>query len=66
VDGRYVVIARGRDYSDVPPLKGVIFTNSKTSTLKVAVDVAPIQVTATESAGPIAVVSPDPLTELDL
>jgi transglutaminase-like putative cysteine protease len=43
VDGRYVVVARGRDYSDVPPLKGVIFTNSKTSTLRVAVDVAPLE-----------------------
>lgn len=38
-DARYVVTAWGRDYTDVPPLKGVIFTESTTSTLSVAVDV---------------------------
>jgi transglutaminase-like putative cysteine protease len=41
-DHRYVVAARGRDYSDVPPLKGIIFTKSKSSTLKVSVDVEPV------------------------
>ena len=39
VDDRFVVTAWGRDYTDVPPLKGVIFTESKRSTLDVAVDV---------------------------
>jgi transglutaminase-like putative cysteine protease len=39
VDDDYVVTAYGRDYTDVPPLKGVIFTESAKSTLKVAVDV---------------------------
>ena len=39
VDAAYVVTAWGRDYTDVPPLKGVIFTESAASTLKVAVDV---------------------------
>jgi len=39
VDDDYVLTAWGRDYTDVPPLKGVIFTESKKSTLKVAVDV---------------------------
>jgi transglutaminase-like putative cysteine protease len=39
VDDEYVVTAWGRDYTDVPPLKGVIFTESTKSTLKVAVDV---------------------------
>jgi transglutaminase-like putative cysteine protease len=39
VDDDYVVTAWGRDYTDVPPLKGVIFTESKKSRLKVAVDV---------------------------
>jgi len=39
VDAAYVVTAWGRDYTDVPPLKGVIFTESATSKLKVAVDV---------------------------
>lgn len=41
-DHRYVVAARGRDYSDVPPLKGIIFTKSKRSTMQVSVDVAPV------------------------
>ncbi len=38
-DGRYVVTAVGRDYSDVPPLKGVIFTESTSSEMSVSVDV---------------------------
>lgn len=41
-DHRYIVVARGRDYSDVPPLKGVIYTKSKKSTLRVSVDVQPV------------------------
>ena len=42
VDDRYVTVAWGRDYADVPPVKGVIFTEAKKSTLKVEVDVAPV------------------------
>jgi transglutaminase-like putative cysteine protease len=42
VDSRYVVTAYGRDYADVPPLKGVIFSQSMSSTLTVAVDVRPV------------------------
>jgi transglutaminase-like putative cysteine protease len=42
---RYVTAARGRDYSDVPPLKGIIFTDAEKSRLTVSVDVA-----ATETA----------------
>jgi transglutaminase-like putative cysteine protease len=38
-DARYVVTAWGRDYTDVPPLKGVIFTESLKSKLRVEVDV---------------------------
>jgi transglutaminase-like putative cysteine protease len=38
---RYVTTARGRDYSDVPPLKGVIYTDAEESTLTVEVDVVP-------------------------
>ncbi len=38
---RYITTARGRDYADVPPLKGVIFTDAEESTLTVEVDVAP-------------------------
>jgi transglutaminase-like putative cysteine protease len=37
---RYVSTARGRDYGDVPPLKGVIFSRSEESSLHVSVDVA--------------------------
>ncbi len=36
---RYVITAFGRDYADVPPLNGVIYTEGKTQSLKVAVDV---------------------------
>ena len=37
---RYITAARGRDYSDVPPLKGLIFTDAEESRLTVSVDVA--------------------------
>jgi transglutaminase-like putative cysteine protease len=39
VSNRYVVTAFGRDYSDVPPLSGVIYTEGRTKRLKVVVDV---------------------------
>jgi len=42
VNDRYVVTAYGRDYGDVPPLGGVIYTEGKTEELKVAVDMVPI------------------------
>lgn len=38
-DSRYIVTAWGRDFRDVSPLKGVIFTDGGSSTLSVAVDV---------------------------
>ena len=38
-DSSYIVTAWGRDFGDVSPLKGVIFTDAKKSTLDVAVDV---------------------------
>ena len=40
---RHVTVAWGRDYGDVPPVKGVIFTEAKKSTLRVSVDVAPLE-----------------------
>ena len=40
VDDRYVVAAYGRDYGDVTPVKGVIFTESTQSTLRVEVDLS--------------------------
>jgi transglutaminase-like putative cysteine protease len=42
VDDSYIVTAIGRDYSDVPPLKGVIYTESTENTLKVSVDMTPV------------------------
>ena len=39
---RYIVTAYGRDYGDVPPLGGVIYTEGKTEGLRVAVDVVPM------------------------
>jgi transglutaminase-like putative cysteine protease len=42
VNGRYVTVAWGRDYTDVPPLKGVIYTESEGQQLEVTVDVTPI------------------------
>jgi transglutaminase-like putative cysteine protease len=39
VGGRYVTVGWGRDYGDVAPLKGVIFTDGDTTSLEVAVDV---------------------------
>ena len=41
VDERYVVVGFGRDYADVPPLRGIIYTDSKSSKIDVSVDVAP-------------------------
>jgi transglutaminase-like putative cysteine protease len=38
-DSRYIVTAWGRDFRDVSPLRGVIFTEATESTLSVAVDV---------------------------
>ncbi|MGF1597077.1 MAG: transglutaminase N-terminal domain-containing protein [Acidimicrobiales bacterium] len=44
---RYITTARGRDYGDVPPLKGVIYTDAEESELTVAVDVV-----RADTAGP--------------
>jgi transglutaminase-like putative cysteine protease len=43
VDERYVVVGWGRDYADIPPLRGVIYTDSDRSTIKVSVDVEPFE-----------------------
>ncbi|MFC4124212.1 transglutaminase family protein [Nocardia rhizosphaerae] len=43
-DERYVTAAWGRDYQDVPPLRGIIYTDAKQSTITVSVDVAPVEV----------------------
>ncbi|WP_328408282.1 transglutaminase family protein [Nocardia sp. NBC_00403] len=41
-DERYVTVAWGRDYADVPPLRGIIYTDAKESSITVSVDVAPV------------------------
>jgi transglutaminase-like putative cysteine protease len=43
VDQRYVVVGWGRDYADIPPLRGIIYTDSKRSVIKVSVDVEPFE-----------------------
>ncbi|MGK2879869.1 MAG: transglutaminase family protein [Mycobacterium sp.] len=43
VDERYIVVGWGRDYADVPPLRGIIYTDSERSVIDVAVDVAPFE-----------------------
>ncbi len=42
VSDRYVTTACGRDYGDVSPLKGVIYTESTKNELHVSVDVLPL------------------------
>jgi len=39
VNARYITAAIGRDYGDVPPMNGVIYTEGRTERLEVAVDV---------------------------
>jgi transglutaminase-like putative cysteine protease len=41
IDESHATVAWGRDYGDVPPVKGVIFSEAKRSELKVSVDMAP-------------------------
>ncbi len=41
IDERYIVVGFGRDYADVPPLRGIIYTDSEKSVIDVSVDVAP-------------------------
>lgn len=45
-DESHATVAWGRDYADVTPVKGVIFTESKSSRMKVSVDMAPAEVSA--------------------
>jgi transglutaminase-like putative cysteine protease len=42
-DESHATVAWGRDYADVTPVKGVIFTEAKKSTMKVSVDMAPAE-----------------------
>jgi transglutaminase-like putative cysteine protease len=49
---RYVTVAWGRDYADVPPLKGVIFTRGEAQELEVRVDVVRIAEDETAEEAP--------------
>jgi transglutaminase-like putative cysteine protease len=40
-DESHATVAWGRDYGDVAPVRGVIFTEAKRSTMEVSVDMAP-------------------------
>jgi transglutaminase-like putative cysteine protease len=42
IDSSHATVAWGRDYADVTPVKGVIFTEAKKSKMKVSVDMAPL------------------------
>ena len=52
VDDRYVLLGWGRDYDDVPPLRGVIFTEGSGSRLTVSVDLVPSGQRAVRVAAP--------------
>lgn len=43
IDERYIIVGWGRDYADVPPLRGIIYTDSEKSVIDVSVDVAPFE-----------------------
>lgn len=42
IDASHATVAWGRDYADVTPVKGVIFTESKKSKMTVSVDMEPL------------------------
>jgi transglutaminase-like putative cysteine protease len=43
VDERYIIVGWGRDYADIPPLRGIIYTDSERSVIDVSVDVVPFE-----------------------
>ena len=43
IDSRYVILGWGRDYRDVSPLRGIVFTEGSGSELDVGVDLWPIE-----------------------
>ncbi|MCB1038974.1 MAG: transglutaminase family protein [Acidimicrobiales bacterium] len=60
VNDRYVTVAWGRDYADVPPLKGVVYTEAKVQDLTVTVDVETI---ADDDPALVAALGDDPAPE---
>lgn len=59
VDSRYVVLGWGRDYADVPPLRGVIFTDGAQSRLTVSVDLTAVDLAEAPLTDPDGRTSPD-------
>ncbi|CAN5312200.1 transglutaminase family protein [soil metagenome] len=61
IDSRYVILGWGRDYSDVPPLRGVIFTEGPGAKPSVSVDLVPTSAPRADREPPGAVeeTSPD-------
>ena len=66
VTDRYITTAWGRDYGDIAPLKGVIFTEGDTESLIVSVDVRRVPASSGDGrtadhvrTGPAAAVIPD-------
>lgn len=59
-DSRYVVSGWGRDFADVSPLKGVIFTEAASSSLSVGVDVLRVADDQLDLASP-APINPAPI-----
>lgn len=49
IDSRYVLLGWGRDYRDVSPLRGIVFTEGSGSKLKVGVDLWPIDADEVEA-----------------
>ncbi len=43
IDTAHATVAWGRDYDDVTPVKGVIYTEAEKSRLRVSVDMAPVE-----------------------
>ncbi|MCK8612423.1 transglutaminase family protein [Gordonia sp. C13] len=66
VDERHVTLAWGRDYDDVPPLRGVIYTDSTKSHIDVSVDVSPVEDEPAEAGTTPAVASTEGATRHDL
>ncbi|WP_282944412.1 transglutaminase family protein [Cellulomonas endometrii] len=58
VGDRYVVLGWGRDYGDVPPLRGVIFTEGGGARPEVSVDLHPLDADPGASSDPAAVPRP--------
>ena len=58
-DASYVELAHGRDYADMPPLKGVIFADSTGSVMDVAVDMIRVDRGEKAACGPSPAPSAD-------